>query len=257
MQSISTNQDRPMISIVLGVLNGGSMLEHLIDSFCGQTLERKELVVMDGGSTDDTVSILQRRAADIASWASEPDRGLYDAWNKALARCRGEYIGFVGCDDQFADPGVLERLANHASSAGRPELVCSLNALVDPQGKFLRTIGAPWNWAGMKRSMNLAHSCLLHRADLFEKHGRFTTEYKIGADYDFLLRLGPNTRASFVEQITVRVGADGMSHRLWTTTYREHWHLQARNPHVGIGTATRNLAGNVARYAYRKLRGRR
>ncbi len=212
---------------------------------------------MDGGSTDDTVSILKRRSADIAYWRSEPDRGLYDAWNKAIDHCGGKYIGFVGCDDVFADPAALERLAHQAEAQDWPDLVCSLNVFVDDRGNFLKTIGGPWSWKGMTRAVVVAHSCLLHRADLFERYGRFTTQYKIGGDYDFLLRLGPNARAGFVEQITVRVGSNGMSHRLWTTTYREHWHLQARNPNVGLRVATRNLIGNVVRYAYRKLRGRR
>ena len=251
------DEQKPVISVVMGVLNGGALVERAMDSFAKQSLARKELVVMDGGSTDETVSILERRSKEIAYWRSEPDRGLYDAWNKALDHCRGDYIGFIGCDDVFADDGALERLATYALASEMPDLICSLNVLVDDDGNFVKAIGAPWNWTGMKRSMNLAHSCLLHRADLFDRHGRFSTNYRIGADYDFLLRLGPEARAAFVEQITVRVGANGMSHTKWTKTYREHWHLQANNPHVGLGTATRNLAGNVARYAYRKLRRRR
>jgi glycosyltransferase involved in cell wall biosynthesis len=249
--------DRPIISVVVGVLNGGKYLEHMLDSFSRQSLARKEIVILDGGSSDNTVEILERRSSEIAFWRSEPDRGLYDAWNNSLAHCRGEYVGFVGCDDQFADDRVLERLADRAVAAEFPDLVCSLNVLVDDDGRFIKVIGAPWDWHGMKRSMNLAHSCLLHRRQLFERHGAFEPDYRIGADYDFLLRLGPTARAAFVEQISVRVGANGMSHRLWTTTYREHWHLQARNPHVGLRLATKNLAGNVMRYAYRKIRGRR
>lgn len=249
--------DHPLITVVVGVLNGGKYLDQMIESFSRQTLARKELVIIDGGSTDSTLDILNRRSAEIAFWKSEPDRGLYDAWNKSLAHCRGEYVGFVGCDDQFADDRVLERLARQAEADAFPDLVCSLNVLVDEHGRFVKVIGAPWNWNGMKRSMNLAHSCMLHRRALFERHGGFHANYRIGADYDFLLRLGPEARAAFVEQISVRVGADGMSHRLWTTTYREHWQLQASSPHVGVALATKNLAGNVMRYAYRKLRGRR
>ena len=247
----------PLITVVMGVLNGAHLIERALDSVRAQTLVRKELVIWDGGSTDGTVDILRRRSDEIAFWTSAPDAGLYDAWNKALPHCRGEYVGFIGCDDVFATPHALERLAEGAETAGHPDLVCSLNVLVNDEGGYLRSIGAPWNWHTMRRSMNLAHACLLHRRDLFDRHGAFAAEYRIGADYDFLLRLGPEARAAFVEQITVRVGANGMSHRLWTRTFREHWHLQARSPHVGPLMAARNLAGNVARYGYRKLRGRR
>lgn len=245
----------PLITVVMGVLNGAHLIEGALDSFRAQTLPSKELVIWDGGSTDGTVEILQRRSSEIAFWTSSRDSGLYDAWNRALPHCRGAYVGFLGCDDVFASPQALERLAEATGEA--PDLVCSLNVLVDREGRFLRTIGAPWNWPTMRRSMNLAHACLLHRRDLFAEHGPFNADYRIGADYEFLLRLGPATRAAFVEQITVRVGADGMSHRLWNRTYREHWRLQAGSPNVGPWIATKNLAGNVARYGYRKLRGRR
>ena len=250
-------QTRPVISVVIGVLNGAELIEKAIDSFSAQTLRDKELVVLDGGSTDGTVEVLRRRSAELAYWRSEPDKGLYDAWNKAIDHCRGAYIGFIGCDDEFADPDALARLARAADQTPPPDLICSINALVDGRGRFLKAIGAPWDRPGMRRSMNLAHSCLLHRAELFQTHGGFATDYRVGADYEFFLRLGPETRAAFVEQITMRVGGDGMSHRLWQTRLREHFRAQAKSPDIGLRVATMNLAGNTARFAYRKLRGRR
>lgn len=247
--------EAPICSVVVGVRNGAATLERLIDSFSSQTLAGKELVIKDGGSTDGTLDILKRRSGDIAYWTTAPDRSLYDAWNSAIDHCRGRYICFMGCDDEFADPASLERLARHATT--EPELICSLNVLVDENGHFVKLSGRPWTWDGMKRALVLAHPGLLHRRDLFERYGKFDDSYKICGDYEFLLRLGPNPRTVFVEQITVRMGADGMSHRRWRTTLGELWQLQSRHPDVGVGTATRNLTGNVARLLYRRLRGRR
>lgn len=248
--------ERPLVSVVIGVLNGARTLERCIDSVVQQTLPRRELIVQDGGSTDATVEILQRRTADIAHWTSEPDRGLYDAWNRALAHCRGEYICFLGCDDELADPFTLERLAPFMTRPEPPDLVCSLAAHTDARGRFVKTLGRAWDWAGMKRSQVIAHPGMLHHASLFARHGTFDQDYRIAGDYEFLLRLGPATRAVFVDQITVRMGANGMSHRLARRTFREIWQAQARHPEIGMGIATRNYGANLARFAVKNMKKR-
>jgi glycosyltransferase involved in cell wall biosynthesis len=252
-----TSSETPLISVVVGVLNGGRTLERFIDSFAQQTLARRELIIKDGGSTDDTLDIVKRHQADIAYWTSCPDKGLYDAWNSVLDKCRGDWICFLGCDDLFADPTTLQGLADRIPATDPPDLICSRNALVDDDGKFIKVIGRPWSWTDLKRAQVLAHAGLLHHASLFKKHGGFNTEFRIGGDYEFLLRLGPNARCQFVDQITVRIGGSGMSHRRWTRTFGEHWLAQSRHPDIGMATATKNYSANVARYMLRKLRGRR
>lgn len=252
-----TAAERPLFSVVVGVLNGGRSIEKVIDSFASQTFARKELLIKDGGSTDDTIAILERRSADIAYWTSSPDKGLYDAWNSVLPQCRGEYICFLGCDDVLADRMSLERLAASAMQEPPPDLICSVNSLVDDDGTFVRITGKPWSWRGMKRAQVIAHPGMMHRAELFQKFGAFDPSFRIGGDYEFLLRLGPQARAAFVDQVTVRVGGNGMSHVKWKKTVREIWRLQARNPEIGVVTATKNATGNVARILLRKLRGRR
>lgn len=249
--------DGPLCSVVVGVRNGARTLEKLIDSFASQTLTRKELVIKDGGSTDGTLEILERRSADIAYWTSAPDRSLYDAWNRAIDQCRGEYICFLGCDDEFADPASLERLVRHARPDAPPDLICSINALVDDEGRFLKLTGRPWHWTGMKRALILAHPGLLHHRDLFRRYGKFDDRYRVCGDYEFLLRLGPEPYTVFVDQVTVRMGANGMSHRRWRSTLQELWQVQARHPELGPSVATRNMTGNVARLLFRRLRGRR
>lgn len=244
----------PRVTIVIGVLNGAKTLERCIDSIVEQTL-RPELIIKDAVSTDGTLEILARRDADIDFWESKPDKGLYDAWNTVIDRCHGDYITFLGCDDVMADRFALERVMAQVPQDNPPDLVCSLNTFVDDDGKFMRVIGNPWSWRALRRSFTVAHAGLMHHRRLFAQHGGFDTSFRIGGDYDFLLRLGPDTRTQFVDQILVRVGASGMSHTKWRQTYREHWRLQAR--HLGMPTATKNYTGNVARYLLRKLRGRR
>src|SRR5262245_53799273 len=100
----------PLVTIIIGVRNGAATLARCLDSIAAQTLTSRETIVMDGASTDGTVGLLKARA-DV-QWRSEPDRGLYDAWNKALRLRRGAWVLFLGADDCFVDAHVLEQFAS-------------------------------------------------------------------------------------------------------------------------------------------------
>jgi glycosyltransferase involved in cell wall biosynthesis len=243
------------ISIIVGVFNGAKTLEATIDSVVAQTHPDVELLIQDGGSTDGTIALLEKRDADLAYWRTERDTGLYDAWNRVLPHATGDYIAFLGCDDALATPYVLATLVS-AIRDDRPDLVCSLNAHVDARGRFIRPFGKPWTWqGGMTRAQVIAHPGMLHRRDLFTEHGAFDASYRIAGDYEWLLRLGPTCRTTFVDQITVRMGDGGMSHTRVRTTWDEV--RRAQTKHFTAATATKNYLGNVARYALRRIRGRR
>lgn len=248
----------PLISIVVGVLNGARTLNACIDSIAKQEFRDFELLIKDGGSLDGTRTILERRNRDIAYWCSEPDRGLYHAWNSMIQRARGRWICFLGCDDQLADRGTLGRLAEVIRTEGQTaDLICSLAAITDASGRFVKVLGRPWDFERLKVQQDVAHPGLLHRAELFERHGVFDTEYSIAGDYEFLLRLGPSVRTTFVDQITVRMGAYGMSHSRAHTVFRETWRAQARHRNIGRWRATSNLSVNYLKLAVKRAIGRR
>src|SRR3990170_1119466 len=101
----------PLFTIIVATLNSAHRLPRCIASFAGQTYPRRELIVMDGGSTDGTVDIIRTQGPAVAYWESSPDRGIYHAWNKALAHAHGEWICFLGADDYFWSPTSLSRVA--------------------------------------------------------------------------------------------------------------------------------------------------
>ena len=90
-------EENPLLTIIVAVFNGAKTLERCIDSVVQQTWPYKELIIMDGGSTDGTVDLLKRYDSKIKYWESRPDRGIYHAWNKALDHAEGEWICFIGC----------------------------------------------------------------------------------------------------------------------------------------------------------------
>ncbi|MBL7985738.1 MAG: glycosyltransferase, partial [Flavobacteriales bacterium] len=91
--------DTPLVSIVTVVYNGAATLERTIQSVLAQSHPRIEYIIMDGGSTDGTLDILRRYDDRIAYWRSAKDKGIYDAMNKGIAECTGEWIGMINAED--------------------------------------------------------------------------------------------------------------------------------------------------------------
>ncbi|MFH7321200.1 glycosyltransferase family 2 protein [Desulfurivibrio sp. D14AmB] len=196
----------PLISVIVAVFDGADTLQKCMESVVRQTYPAKELIIIDGGSKDGTVDLLRRYHRQINYWVSEPDHGVYNAWNKGLARASGEWICFLGADDFFWDPRVLERMAARLPAIA-PEIMAVYGRvmLLNMQGKELGLIGEPWeNVRGRFRQiMCVPHPGLMHRRTLFERHGQFDESFRIAGDYELLLRELKTGQAFFVSDIVV------------------------------------------------------
>lgn len=204
----------PLISIIVAVLNDKATLQQSIDSVAQQTYPNKELIIIDGGSRDGTVEVLKANREKITRWISEPDRGIYDAWNKGVKLAGGDWIGFLGAGDFYA-PDALQSYADFIGTFSRddlPEYVSSRVNLVSA-GRVMRTIGRPWEWRKFCRFMTVAHVGSLHHKLLFERYGLYDTTYRICGDYELLLRPKEGLRAAFMDKITATMELDGVSNR--------------------------------------------
>lgn len=199
------------ISIIVAVRNGAATLNRCLQSVASQTYRQYELIVIDGGSTDGTQEILHTRASELAYWVSEPDHGIYHAWNKALARARGEWICFLGADDYLWAPDTLERLAPVLARAYPPvRVVYGQVASVNGRGGEMQRVGEDWGSARERfdQIMCLPHTGLMHHRSLFQTHGQFDESFRIGGDYEMLLRELRTGDALFVPDLVVA----GMGH---------------------------------------------
>jgi glycosyltransferase involved in cell wall biosynthesis len=200
------NQE-PLISVIVAVFNGEKTLQRCIDSVADQTYPHKELVIVDGGSTDGTVDILRTNSDKIAYWESEPDRGIYHAWNKALKHVRGDWICFLGSDDYFWKPDVLEQIKGHLIEAASAAIrvVYGQVAVVTEQDEVLIVAGKPWGNVQRRflQMMTVPHQGVMHHRSLFELHGKFDDSFQIVGDYEFLLRELKTNRAEFVSNVIV------------------------------------------------------
>jgi len=205
------------ISVITAVYNNRDTVAQALDSALAQTHPDVELVVIDGGSTDGTLQVLQGYADRLAVLVSEPDRGIYDALNKGIARASGEVVGFLHSDDLFADEHVLARIAqtfaDPAVDAAYGDL---LYVSKDNPDRVVRT----WR-AGAFTPGNLAHGWMpphptfYVRRKVYEALGGYDTSYRIAADYDCMLRfLGKGgVRAAYIPEVLVKMRVGGASNR--------------------------------------------
>ena len=181
------------ISIVIACLNGGAVLARCLDSIAGQTFTDIEVIVADGASTDGSTKILRRYSETFGAalvWFSEPDRGIADAWNKAVLRATGDWLLFIGSDDTLAAPTVIAEAVSHLALADENSRIAYGRVLlVDEAGRVQEILGRAWSARNFRSCrFNLPHQGVFHRRAMFEGGARFDTSYSIVSDFDFLLR---------------------------------------------------------------------
>lgn len=205
------------VTVIVAVFNSESTLQQCLNSIIQQTSAKVQLVVIDGGSLDGSVGILKRNDSAVNYWISEPDRGVYHAWNKALQHAKGEWICFLGADDYFWDEHVLKRMLDLLDQVPKNvNLVYGQVMLLTADGKPIYPIGQGWEDIGaqLQKMMCIPHPGAMHRRILFEKHGVFDEAYRIAGDYEMLLRVfvGNETQALYIPDfITVGMRHGGLS----------------------------------------------
>lgn len=217
----SGSPNRPLVSVITAVYNGQQHLRQCIQSVKEQTYPHVEHIIVDGGSNDGTVEILKEQDDAIDLWVSEPDKGIYDAWNKGVALASGEWIAFLGCDDVYLPNSIEEYISYIASEGGAEfDFVSSKVALTNQSLKTIRVVGQPWQWPRFQRFMNVAHVGSLHNRRIFTQYGLFDTRFRIVADYELLLRPRGSLRAGYLDLVTVKMRVGGIS-QIGTKVHQE------------------------------------
>lgn len=252
--SAGAEQFPARVSVIVAVYNAGATLQRCLESIIRQDHADVEIVVIDGASTDGSVDIIRAHDAQIATWRSGPDDGIYDAWNKALEHVTGAWVCFLGADDEFAAPDSISKLI--AAAQQDTDLVFGRVQLVDEQGTALRILGEPWNWSRMKRMPTVAHPGALHKRTLFRRFGNFDQRYRIAGDYEFLLRVGADAKASFLDDVVVRFANAGASSSDARRRWAENRDIHARHPEIGPRRAMVRHGVGLARVAVGRALGR-
>lgn len=187
---------QPLISIITVVCNANETINDTIQSVVNQSYKNIEYIVVDGGSKDGTIDIIQRYENKLSNWVSEKDSGIYDAMNKGIALAHGNWVIFLNSGDSFANDDVLERVVSenrdHSVQIiyGNTRVKDTNNSLRPPKSIHKRFFFYE----------TLCHQSVFFKREVFEKYGYFDLKYKIIADREWLLRATmQNIRYSYVD----------------------------------------------------------
>lgn len=183
------------VSIVTVTFNCESVVEATITSVLGQTYENKELIVIDGNSTDTTVEIVHKYKRDIAVLISEDDEGIFSAMNKGISVAKGDWIIFMNAGDTFVSSETLSDNSGllFNKSVG---VIYSSHLLKFKNSKRLIDDIPFFNQKGRYRTMGFSHQSCLVRLDLAQKW-KFSLDFKLTADYNMLYSIYKNEDVLF------------------------------------------------------------
>ncbi len=220
----------PLISIIIATYNASSTLRRCLDSIVPQLTVDTELIIIDGQSTDDTNAIVRSYGTAVTVHISEPDKGIYDAWNKGIGRATGQWIMFIGADDILL-PGAIDTYLHVLRSTvdiASYDYLCARNEYVDEAGHILGLIGEAPSWQRMRRYMSAAHVASLHnKTHLFDTLGGYDLAYRICADYELLLRKRPLRYLFLGDAVIARMTSGGMSFS--TAAIREAYRIRGQH----------------------------
>lgn len=208
------------ISVITATYNSGRTIGDTLESVLRQTYSDVELIVVDGASRDDTMDVVRRyepRFGGRMHWTSEPDRGIYDAMNKGIARATGDVIGILNSDDFYTSDTVLERVAEAMAGGDVDAVYGDIHYVRDGDlHKCVRYYSSrPFRRGLMRLGFMPAHPSFYCRREVYERCGTFDTTYRVAADFENLLRLiyvnRIRTRYLPVDFVTMRTGGASTS----------------------------------------------
>ena len=180
----SSKPNHPLISLITVIYNGEKYLQETLDSIARQSYLNFEHIVVDGGSKDKTLEIIKNNSNKIDYWVSEDDDGIYDAFNKGMQLCRGEYLGFINSDDVY-EKDALNILVKYIRQNKNNDFIFG-------------SVKKHWAILSGYRPWKIFYSWgfyTSHSTGFFIKNnsakivGFYNLKYKFSSDYDYLYRM--------------------------------------------------------------------
>lgn len=205
---------RPFFSIAIASLNVESSIESALQSVFVQDCADWELIVVDGGSEDGTIKILEKYRGQISFWDSMRDGGVYFGLNRAVQKARGEWIYFLGSDDRLHDEGTLTKVKNSLAALSEQFLVAYGRVIrFDSRGQDLYSLGEPWDLTRkkLKSRSSIPHQGTFMRRDFLSDIGGFPTRWAIAADYAVIVEAVSLKPPLFLPFVVARQQVGGLS----------------------------------------------
>ena len=206
------------VSIITVCFNSAETIEDTIKSILSQDYKDIEYIVVDGGSTDGTLEIINRYKNKIDKVISEPDNGIYDAMNKGLRSSTGDILATLNGDDVYADKSIVGRMVEFIESK---DLDAAYGDLIYVDRRDSSHVTRFWK-AGLYKSgafyngWVVPHPTFFCRKEIFERFGYFNDTLQIAADFELMLRLieKHQIKTGYMEKVIVKMGTSGKANVL-------------------------------------------
>lgn len=202
----------PKISIIIPTYNSAETIRPCLDSIVAQTFQDKEVVIIDGVSSDSTAAIVNEymKHFPYIKWISERDNGIYDAMNKGIEIAKGEWLYFLGSDDTLYSSDTLEKVAAEMKSTTAEVIYGNITS---------ERFGGVYAGEFSKQKLseqNICHQAIFFKKSVFFKTGLFDLKYKAHADYDHNLKwfLSDKISHQFIDIIVANYADGGMSSQM-------------------------------------------
>lgn len=204
-----------MISIITATFNSAKTLKDTIQSVLRQTNKDFEYLIIDGGSTDETIDIVKSYESEFSGrlkWVSEKDEGIYDAMNKGIKMASGDVVGILNSDDYFTSNDILQTVADAFKCQEMDAIYGDIHFIRDgnPQKCVRYYSSRMFRPFWLRFGFMPAHPSFYCKREVFEKAGLYSLDYKIGADYEMMVRLFKKYRimSQYINKdfVTMRTG---------------------------------------------------
>lgn len=211
---MKTNKGLPLVSVLTIVKNGESSIVATIDSVIKQNYINIEYVIIDGGSNDKTINLINEKIDSRIIFLKVKDNGVYYGMNNAIHKSKGDLIAILNCGDFFVDNDVITKVVNLYNKT--PDKMSVFNGgirFVNNEGKKITDLIRKEPIMHLKYFfMPINHPAFFVPKKVYEAYGVFNTDFKVGADYEFVLRLAKNkVNFCFFSDICTSVKPLGLS----------------------------------------------
>ena len=213
------------ISIITVCYNSAKTIETTFKSVLQQTYSNIEYIVVDGGSTDNTLKIAEKYSEIITVLVSEQDNGLYDAMNKGINLATGDIIGLINSDDLFSDQEALSKVAEVFETNGSLDSVYADLFYVSKHD--INKITRRWV-SGIKREFRYgwhpAHPTFYIKKTVYDRFGLFDLSFKLAADFEIMLRFleKHNISTTYLKIPLVKMRLGGETNKSWKNIYQQN-----------------------------------
>lgn len=211
------------VSIITVTYNSARTLSRAMRSVCRQTYKDIEYILVDGESADSTVNIIKDFASHYSfiRYISESDKGIYDAINKGIQMATGKVIGILNSDDELYSSETITHIVNQMEQTGADILYgnllyCKYDAIEHNPPRVVRYWESKeFRLQDLKHGWMPAHPTLYCKREVFDQVGPYRTDFRIAADYEFILRAfsQPQIKTTYLPEIIVRMEVGGISNR--------------------------------------------